>query len=275
MEKKQTIINHKKVFYLEEGDPGSPAVLLLHGVPESSLVWEEIVPAILSSGCRAIAPDLPGFGQSEPFDEASTWERFGEFVSDFKKHLHLEKVHLVVHDWGGLIGLKWACDHPEDVLSIVVSNSTISDEYSWHKLAQIWRTPGIGEEAMKKFADWGQFSSETRKSIPGITEKTLKDFYQVFHTEDSSKVVLDLYRSGNLQTVKMYQEKLKSLKVPVSILWGENDPYVPLPFAWKLKNESFPHAQVSVIQDAGHFIQIEVPHAVNKLMIQHLNQYKK
>ncbi|PLT29380.1 alpha/beta fold hydrolase [Peribacillus deserti] len=274
MKKKQTDINNKKVFYLDEGETENPAVLLLHGVPESCLVWKDIIPAIVGNGYRAVAPDLPGFGQSEPFDEPSTWERFSQFVSEFKNKLYLGQLHLVVHDWGGLIGLNWACDHQEEVLSMIVSNSTISDEYTWHKLAQLWRTPGVGEEVMKQMSDPAQFEAGTRKSIPGIEDTVMKDFYQAFRTSESSKVILDLYRSGNLDTVKIYQDKLSELKIPISIIWGENDPYVPMEFAWKLKKQSIPHAQVSIIQNAGHFIQIEVPQAVNQLVLQHFQQFR-
>ncbi|MBA9028566.1 alpha/beta fold hydrolase [Peribacillus huizhouensis] len=274
MEKKNLFLHGKKVAYIERGNINDPPVLLLHGVPESSLVWRELFPCIMSCGYRTIAPDLPGFGHSEPFDEPSTWKRFEQFVSDFTTALNLDKFHLIVHDWGGLIGLKWACDHPENILSLFVSNTTLSEDYKWHPLAQIWRTPSSGEEIMKKMANHLQFQTEMKKTIPNITDKTLEDFYRVFRTPESSIVILDLYRSGNLEKVKTYNEKLNRFKIPVTIIWGENDPYIPFEFAYKLKNDGLPHANVHIIQNAGHFLQIEVPDKVNFYIHQHFKNCK-
>ncbi|KQU27157.1 hypothetical protein ASG65_00885 [Bacillus sp. Leaf13] len=269
MEKKNMIINGKKLSYIEKGNVNDPPVLLLHGVPESSLLWREMIPCIVSCGFRTIAPDLPGFGQSEPFDESSTWERYEQFVSDFTRELKLDKFHLIVHDWGGLIGLKWACDHPERILSLFVSNTTISGDYKWHSLAQIWRTPNAGEKIMKRMSDDSQFQTDMKNSIPNIVDETLEDFYRVFRTPESSKVILDLYRSGNIEKVKSYNQKLNQIKIPVTIIWGENDPYIPFELAYKLQKEGLPHAQVHIIQNAGHFIQIEVPDKVNFYIQQH------
>ncbi|MDQ0220647.1 alpha/beta hydrolase [Peribacillus cavernae] len=269
MEKNSIVLNGKKISYIEEGSGHAPTVLLLHGVPESSLLWKKIIPVIVSCGFSVIAPDLPGFGQSDPFDEPSTWERYEQFISDFTSEMKMDKFHLVVHDWGGLIGLKWACDFPEKILSLVISNTTISDGYQWHRLAQIWRTPGAGEEIMKRMSDWSQFQSGMKKSIPNVDDETLNDFFQVFRTAESSRVVLELYRSGNLEKVKTYNAKLTQMDQPVTIIWGEKDPYVPFEFALKLQNECLPHAKVHIIPNAGHFIQIEVPNEVNLYIQQH------
>jgi haloalkane dehalogenase len=185
LEKKSMFLHGKKISYIEEGSTSAPTVLLLHGVPESSLIWREIIPVIVACGFRTIAPDLPGFGTSDKFDEPSTWDRYQQFVSDFTAEMKLETFHLVVHDWGGLIGLSWACDHVDRILSLVISDTILSKEYKWHKLAQIWRTPGLGEETMKGMADWPQFQKGMKQLMPMADADTLKDFFQVFRTPES------------------------------------------------------------------------------------------
>jgi haloalkane dehalogenase len=122
---------------------------------------------------------------------------------------------------------------------------------------------------MKVMSDDPQAQTEMRKTIPNIADETLEDFFRVFRTPESSKVILDLYRSGNIEKVKSYDQKLNQIKIPVTIIWGEKDPYIPFEFAYKLQKEGFPHAQVHIIQNAGHFIQIEVPDKVNAYIQQH------
>ena len=87
---------------------------MLHGFPESSYMWEGVMPAVADAGWRAVAPDFAGFGDSEP-DPPGTWERHIEAVERFRRELGIERCVPVVHDWGGLIGMRWACEHPDAV----------------------------------------------------------------------------------------------------------------------------------------------------------------
>ena len=110
------------IAYREQGPADGPVALLLHGYPESSHMWRGVMPAVAAAGWRAVAPDLPGFGGS-PADPPGTWERHVEAVERFHTGLGLGPVALVVHDWGGLIGLRWACDHPEAVRALAISST--------------------------------------------------------------------------------------------------------------------------------------------------------
>ena len=127
------------------GEAGDPAVLLVHGYPESSHMWIPAMNALAARGLYAIAPDLPGYGDTPP-DPPGTWERHVEALQDLREHLDIEKVALVGHDWGGLIGLRWACDHPENVWAIVASDTGFCADGKWHGMADAMRTPGQGEQ---------------------------------------------------------------------------------------------------------------------------------
>ncbi len=100
------------------GNPGDPAVLLVHGYPESSYMWRPALEALAARGLYAVAPDLPGYGDAEP-DPPGTWERHVEALERIRVAEGLERVALVGHDWGGLIGLRWACDHPDALWAVV------------------------------------------------------------------------------------------------------------------------------------------------------------
>ena len=135
-----------------EAVPAQPSELVpalcLHGFPETSYMWRYVIAELANSGRRGIAPDLPGFGDSPP-DPPGTWERQVEAVERLRVALGLERVALVLHDWGGLIGLRWACEHPDAVAALVVSNTGFFADGKWHGMARAMRTPGEGEELVR------------------------------------------------------------------------------------------------------------------------------
>ncbi|MBY0096222.1 alpha/beta fold hydrolase [Mesobacillus maritimus] len=261
LSKKTLQLKNQSISYIEEGSSSDPAVLLIHGVPESSMLWKHLIPEIASQGFRSIAPDLPGFGQSDRFPYGSTWEKYVAFISDFMEALSLEKVHLVVHDWGGMIGLRWACEFPEKVESLIISDTCLVPGYRWHPLARKWRTPELGERVVEAMANKEAWMTNMKKEIPSVDEDILEDFFTIFEKEETRNVILELYRSANLELVEHYQN-LTQIKKPVTILWGENDPYIPTDFAYKTRDEQFPHATIEIIPNTGHFIHVEAPEQV-------------
>src|SRR5688500_8595231 len=99
--------------FREAGEQDAPVALLLHGYPNSSFMWKDVLPAVADAGFRAVAPDLAGYGDSPlPDGEQGTWDDHVQAIDDFVAEHDLAPVALVVHDWGGLIGLRWACDRP-------------------------------------------------------------------------------------------------------------------------------------------------------------------
>ncbi|WP_066304520.1 alpha/beta fold hydrolase [Bacillus sp. FJAT-29814] len=274
LNKKIVTLNNQTTSYLDEGSKNAAPVLLIHGVPESSMLWKHIIPEIASQGFRAIAPDLPGFGQSDRFPNESTWENYLTFINDFIAALELEKIHLVVHDWGGLIGLRWACDHPDKVESLIISDTSLIPGYTWHPLAQKWRTEGLGEKVVEAMANKQAWMANMKHEIPSVEEVILEDFYAIFETAETRKVILELYRSANRQLIEPYQ-KLSVINKPVTILWGENDPYISIDFAYKTRELQFPHARIGIIPDTGHFIHVESPEKVLPYVKEHFESMIK
>src|SRR5437867_4358033 len=107
-------------------------------------MWRHLLPALASAERRALAPDLPGFGDSPP-DPPGTFERHVEVVERFRHRIGLDRVVLVVHDTGGLIGLRWACDHPDAVSGLVITNTGFFPDIEWIEIAKTMRTPIQGE----------------------------------------------------------------------------------------------------------------------------------
>lgn len=272
MIKKQIVIRGKTISYIDNGDPSREAVLMLHGFPESSLIWKEVIPLVEASGYRAIAPDLPGFGQSERFDEEATWELYMLFLDEFLSALNLQHIHLFVHDWGGLIGLRWACHHPERVLSLLPCACALTPDYTWHKTARALRTPLVGEMMINALSDRKRFEQIIREAVPRVSSDIIEDFYNVLRTEENRAAVLELYRSGDLEKLKAYQGLLRQIKRPVTMLFGAQDHYVPYVYGYIFKRDELPQADVHVIPHAGHFALLETPIAVKKIVEKHFRK---
>src|SRR4051794_9589232 len=160
--------------YRADGPDDGPPALLVHGYPESSYMWRELLPLLAGAGRRAIAPDLAGFGDSAP-DPPGTWEHHVESLERFRQELGLERVLLVVHDWGGLIGLRWACDHPDAVEALVIASTGFFSDGKWHGLADAMRTPGTGEELLEGMTREG-FGAVLRDATPGITDDAVDEY---------------------------------------------------------------------------------------------------
>lgn len=233
----------------------APAICL-HGFPETSFMWRHVLEALADSGRRAVAPDLPGFGDS-PANPPGTWERQVEAVERFRSALGLERAALVLHDWGGLIGLRWACEHPGAVAALVLSNTGFFPDGKWHGMARGLRTPGEGEELMRAISKEG-FAQMMAAVSRGIDATAAAEYWKTFETESGRQGVLELYRSGDFEKLERYDGQLARLGVPTLILWGENDVFAPLAGAHRFRRE-IPAAELVVLEDAGHFVYADEP----------------
>ncbi len=237
---------------LPERPWGADPVLLVHGFPESSYMWRHLLPAIAAAGRRAVAPDLPGYGDSPP-DPPGTWERQVEAVERFRMALGLERVALVVHDWGALIGLRWACDNAGVASALVVASAGFFPDAKWHGMAKVLRTEGEGEELVSNLDRTGM-ARMLRAVGRGFGEQAIDEYFKAFTTEDGRRGILELYRSGDFERkLEPYRGRLAELGVPMLALWGDDDVFAPTAGAYRFQKE-VPSTDVVVVEDAGHFV---------------------
>ncbi|HEY8582381.1 MAG TPA: alpha/beta hydrolase [Capillimicrobium sp.] len=243
--------------FRQAGEPARGDVLLVHGFPESSYMWRDVLQPIAAAGWRATAPDLAGFGDS-PVDPPGTWTRHVEGLERFRAEAGLqEPLVLVVHDWGGLIGLRWACDHPEAVRGLVISDTGFFSDGKWHDLAAAMRTPGTGEELVANMNRDGLAAALGQLS-PGMTDDAIDDYARCLEDDARKANVLELYRSGEFEELEAYEGKLGALGVPTLVLWGENDPFAPVASAERFTSE-IPDSRLVVVEGAGHFVFADAP----------------
>ncbi len=243
-------------------------VLCLHGYPESSHMFAPLVGAAAGAGWRALAPDLPGYGDSDP-DPPHTWARMVDAVEAFWRERIGEPVALVVHDWGGLIGLRWACEHPEAVRGLVISDTGFFPDGRWHGLADAMRAEGQGEQIVDGLTR-ESFGQLLRGISPAFDDDAVDEYYKAFADETRRRGQLELYRSGEFSELEAYDGKLAALGVPTLVLWGEDDPFAPVAGAHRFARE-IPHARLEVLAGTGHFIFDEAPEQATASVLEFLD----
>jgi haloalkane dehalogenase len=245
--------SHAGIAYREVGPRDGPALLALHGFPGSSYMWRGALEAAAAEGWRAVAPDLPGFGDSPP-DRPGTWERQIEAVARLHAGLELGQVVLAAHDWGGLIGLRWACDNPGVVRGLVLSATGFFADARWHGMARSVRAEGgekvIGDMTRASFGalmDW---------AVRDIDRATVDEYWKCLQDDERRGSILDLYRSGDFEKLAPYAGRLAELGVPALLLWGDEDQFAPLGGAYRFRSE-LPDAELVVLEGVGHFLWID------------------
>jgi haloalkane dehalogenase len=240
----------------EAGAPDAPAVLLLHGFPQSSRMWRDVLDPLADAGLRALAPDFAGFGDSPP-DGPGTWEAQVEHLEAFRREQGIERAALVVHDWGGLIGLWWACEHPEAVSALVISSTGFFPDGRWHGFAEALRVPGQGEELASQMTADGMVALLAGLSS-GIGADDAREYFRCFADEERRRSVLELYRSGDFSKLERFDGALGRLGVPTLLLWGADDDFAPVGGAHRFRKQ-IPDAELVVIEGARHFVVEDQP----------------
>jgi haloalkane dehalogenase len=247
---------------------GADPVLLVHGFPQSSYMWRHLLPAIAAAGRRAIAPDLPGYGDSPP-DPPATWERHVEALARLHRDLGLERVVLINHDWGGLISMRWVLDHSVPLGGLIVSNTGFFPDGEWHGMAAALRTEGQGEALLDSVSRDG-LAAMLGQMGSGFDGHAVDEYWKGFATEQGRRGMLELYRSGDFGKLAPYGGKLAELGVPTLVLWGENDEYAPVAGAHRFGKE-IPGAKLVIVEGAGHFVWEDDPGRCTSEVVAFLN----
>ena len=260
---KSVNVHGLNIFYLESGE-GNP-VVFLHGWPTSSYLWRNIIPSLAKTR-RVIAPDLTGYGRSDkPLDIIYSLDNQSKIFGEFLDRLGIKKTALVVHDFGGPIGLLWAVRNPEKLERLAILNTFLHPKlpFLMNLLFLATKIPGIG----KWFATpWGiAMTIKLGVSNKNVLTKELIETYQApFEHTDAQKALLKVFNDTKLDELNEVIQKLPALKVPVFILYGEKDIWLA-PEMIKIKNE-LPHARIRAIPKCSHFLQEDQPEMVGELL---------
>ena len=182
-----------------EASEGVPA-LCIHGWPQSSYMWRHLLPALATAGRWALAPDLPGFGDS-PADPPGTFERHVAALERFRRQIGLDRVVLVVHDTGALIGMRWACEHPDAVAGLVITNTGFFPDHEWIEIAEAMRNPSQGEALVDSTSREG-FATLLEAASSELDESAIDEYWKLFSTPEGRRGMLELYRSFDAEELE-------------------------------------------------------------------------
>jgi len=229
------------------------AVVFVHGNPGSSTDWVALVDAVGELG-RAVALDMPGFGQSEaPRDFSYQVSSYADFLQDALTELGIDRVHLVVHDFGGPFGLLWGLQHSAAWASVVLIDIGVLPGYRWHAMARRWRTPVLGE-LLQAWIPRSAWRRSMQKSNPrGLPEDFVEKMYDDYDRA-TRRAVLALYRAtpDPEQAASTLGPALAELRKPALVVWGAKDPFAGLEYAER-QRDFFDVRDVVILPDSGHW----------------------
>lgn len=269
-------VNGVRIHYVEQGR-GDP-VLFVHGNPTWSYLWRNIIPNVADTH-RAIAVDLLGFGKSDrPKDADYSFEEHCAVVSGFIESLGLRNLSLVLHDWGGPIGMSYAIDHKENVAKVVLISTFVAPAALPLGFAlKLFRVPGLSAFIIQRMNLFLPFVLRVGvANRANMTGDVLRQYYAPFPDYESRRPVrrwpeqLPLGPAdATYRAVQRIGEALPSFDRPVLVLKAARDPILTMSRAnWLI--HTLPKARLEVVEKAGHYAQEDQPEKVAAAISQFL-----
>jgi len=250
------------IFYREAGPKNAPIILLLHGLPSSSRMFQPLLTR-LAGNYHLVAPDYPGFGHSDwpdPKQYAYTFDHIASVMNDFTQALGLLHYTLYMQDYGGPVGFRMALTHPERVQALIVQDAVAHNEglgANWATRRAFWADRPANEEALRT----NLLSLATTKTrhigddpkIELYNPDLWTDEYAFLNSPGQAQIQSDLfydYRT-NVEAYPKWQAWMQKTQPKLLVLWGKHDLSFD-PGEPERYRKDLPDAKVYVL-DAGHF----------------------
>lgn len=268
-------VEGRSIFYRESGAKHAPAILLLHGLPSSSRMFEPLFNR-LSDRYRLVAPDYPGFGHSDwpdPRQFAYTFDHIAEFMIRFTEAIGLRRYSLYMQDYGAPVGFRMVLAHPERVVALIVQNAVAHNEglgERWKTRRAFWADRATNEIALR--ADLLSFVAARTRHVgsdpnverydPDLWTDEFAFLVQVGQGDIQSDLFYD-YRT-NVEAYPEWQVWMRKNQPRLLVVWGKYDLSFDLsePEAYR---RDVPDAQIHIL-NGGHFALDTVADAIASLM---------
>lgn len=255
-------VDQFKVFYREAGAVTAPKLLLLHGFPSAGHMFRDLIPH-LADRFHIVAPDLPGFGQSDmpPREKFSyTFDNIANVIERFTEVIGFDRFAVYVFDYGAPTGFRLAMRHPERITAIISQNGNAYEEGlsdGWNPIRAYWQDPSrANRDALRPFLApettlWQYTHGVSDAATVSPDGQTLDNFY--LGRPGAADIQLDLFGDykSNVALYPAFQKYFRTHKPRFLAVWGKNDPFFLPPGAEAFKRD-IPDAVVRFF-DTGHF----------------------
>lgn len=280
---REAAIDGVKIFYRDAGSKDAPVIVLLHGYPSSSRMWDPLIP-LLADRYRLIAPDYPGFGLSDtpsPSRYAYTFDHLAQTMSALLGQLGIERYVLFMQDYGGPVGFRIAEASPEKVLAMVVQNANAYREGlgpKWAKIAEYWADPCAHADQVDAFmslegakARHVGLSPHPDRYNPELWTDEFAMLSRPGQREIQSALLYD-YRT-NIAAYPRWQTWLRDHRPPLLVVWGRYDIAFVEAGAIAFRRD-VPDAEIHLL-NAGHFALDESASEIASLTREFLERYDR
>jgi pimeloyl-ACP methyl ester carboxylesterase len=272
-----------KIFYREAGAADAPVLLLLHGFPSASHMFRDLIP-LLADRFHVVAPDLPGFGQSDMPARNNftyTFDHIAGVIDRFTEVIGLKRFAIYVFDYGAPTGFRIAAKHPGRITAIISQNGNAYEEglsEGWTPIRAYWQQPSqANRDALRAFlapdmTRWQYTHGVADEATVSPDGLSLDNFYLARPGAD--EIQLDLFGDykSNIALYPAFQNYFRTHKPPFLAVWGKNDPFF-LPRGAEAFKRDIPGAVVRFF-DTGHFAlethAAEIAAAMREFLIRHI-----
>ena len=255
-------VDELSIFYREAGPKDAPVILLLHGLPSSSRMFQPLLTR-LSERYHLIAPDYPGYGHSDwpdPKEFDYTFDHVASVMHDFALAVGLSRYTLYMQDYGGPVGFRMALAHPERVQALIVQDAVAHNEglgANWATRRAFWADRQTNEEALRKNL-LSMAATKTRHvgddpNVELYDPDLWTDEYAFLNSPGQAQIQSDLfydYRT-NVENYPRWQAWMQKMQPGLLVIWGKHDLSFDPGEPERYRND-VPKAEVHVL-DAGHF----------------------
>lgn len=251
------------IAYREAGDPARPTILLLHGVPSSSRMYDGLLRR-LGDAYHLVAPDYPGFGNSDAPDAetfAYTFDNLARVMQKFTDAVGARRYVLLMQDYGAPVGMRMAVARPDAVQALVFQNGNVYEEGlgpMWEKRKPFWADRGAHERevvaAHQSVAVTRARHIGTDPAVQAYDPDLWMDEVAYLNRPGQARIQADLIYDyqNNLKAYPQWQAWLRARRLPTLVVWGKHDPAFVEPGAHAFRRDN-PDAEVHVL-DGGHFV---------------------
>jgi len=257
-----TKVDGLTIFYREAGPTDAPLILLLHGLPSSSRMFDSLL-ARLADKYHLIAPDYPGFGHSDwpdPKQFDYTFDHIARVIDDFSQVLGLSRYTLYMQDYGGPVGFRIATAHPKRVEALIVQDAVAHNEglgVNWTTRRAFWADRSAREEDLRKNL-LSMAATKTRHvgddpNVELYDPDLWTDEYAFLNSPGQAQIQSDLfydYRT-NVDSYPKWQAWMQKTQPRLLVLWGKHDLSFD-PGEPERYRKDVPNAEIHVLE-AGHF----------------------